>query len=172
MATNREDKSATQSMEGCTRPLVKADLAYDEEDDFFVCPTGQRLELKRHRESGSRLYQAEAAHCSECPLRNRCCKSKQCQGRSLTCDAREGERRRMVARMDQTKSKQIYDKRKVNVEPVFGQIKNSGIRQFGVRGKVKVAAEFSLSCLTRNSKKLVRAAKNGLIRPDMGNGYL
>ncbi len=168
VATHREDKNAAQPLGDGTRPLVKADFVYNEEGDFFLCPTGQRLECKSQGKSGKRIYQAEAVHCSECALKDRCCKSKQAQGRSITCDAREGERQRMVARMEQAESKQVYDKRKVIVEPVFGQIKNSGFRGFGVRGHVKVAAEFSLVCLTHNLKKFVRAAKDGLIRPENG----
>ena len=168
VATNREDKKAAQPIEHDTRPLIKADFVYNEEGDFFVCPTGQKLELKQHAESGKRTYGAAAETCRECPLKDRCCKSKQGKGRTLSCDAREGERRRMVERMERAESKPIYDKRKVIVEPVFGHIKNSGFRGFGVRGKVKVAGEFTLVCLTHNLKKFVRAAKDGLIRPENG----
>lgn len=74
----------------------------------------------------------------------------------------------MVERMEQADSKAIYDQRKVIVEPVFGQIKNSGFRGFGVRGNVKVATEFTLVCLTHNLKKIVLAARDGLIRPENG----
>ena len=54
--------------------------------------------------------------------------------------------------MGEEKSKAIYNKRKVIVEPVFGQIKNSGFRRFSVRGKEKVAGEFSLVCAKHNIK--------------------
>jgi len=49
-------------------------------------------------------------------------------------------------------AKVIYGKRKTIVEPVFGQIKNSGFRGFSVRGKEKVAGEFSMVCAAHNSK--------------------
>ena len=48
----------------------------------------------------------------------------------------------------------IYSRRKVIVEPVFGQIKNRGFRQFLLRGLAKVRAEWSLICLTHNLLKL------------------
>lgn len=41
-------------------------------------------------------------------------------------------------------AKAIYKERKVIVEPVFRQIKNSGFRRFSLRGKEKVAGEFAL----------------------------
>ena len=70
--------------------------------------------------------------------------------------------------MEQPASKELYSKRKVIVEPVFGQIKNSGFRGFSVRGKEKVAGEFSLVCATHNIKKITKAIMNGVVRPESG----
>jgi len=53
-------------------------------------------------------------------------------------------------------AKVIYGKRKTIVEPVFGQIKNSGFRGFSVRGKEKVAGEFSMVFTAHTTKKLPR----------------
>ena len=51
----------------------------------------------------------------------------------------------------------IYGRRKVIVEPVFGQIKEArGFRRFSFRGLHRVAAEWSLICLTHNLLKLHR----------------
>lgn len=51
-----------------------------------------------------------------------------------------------------------YRWRKVSVEPVFGQIKpGRGSRQFLLRGKAKVGAEWKLGCLTHNLRKLAAA---------------
>ncbi len=48
-----------------------------------------------------------------------------------------------------------YRWRKVSVEPTFGQIKQGrGFRQFLVRGREKVGAEWKLMCLTHNLRKL------------------
>jgi DDE family transposase len=53
---------------------------------------------------------------------------------------------------------QVYARRKVIVEPVFGQIKEArGFRRFSFRGLRRVAAEWSLICLTHNLVKLHRA---------------
>ena len=48
----------------------------------------------------------------------------------------------------------IYSRRKAIVEPVFGQIKNRGFRQFLLRGLEKVIGEWSLITLTHNLLKL------------------
>ncbi|MFZ0892793.1 MAG: IS1182 family transposase [Thermoplasmata archaeon] len=48
-----------------------------------------------------------------------------------------------------------YRWRKVSIEPAFGQIKQGrGLRQFLLRGKEKVGAEWKLWCLTHNLRKL------------------
>jgi hypothetical protein len=45
------------------------------------------------------------------------------------------------------------------VEPVFGQIKEArGFRRFLLRGKDKVAGEWSLICIAHNLLKLAAAA--------------
>ena len=62
----------------------------------------------------------------------------------------------MNIKMATEAAKVIYGKRKTIVEPVFGQIKNSGFRGFSVRGKEKVAGEFSMVCAAHNLKKLPR----------------
>jgi transposase len=48
----------------------------------------------------------------------------------------------------------IYSRRKVIVEPAFGQIKNRGFRQFLLRGLRKVRGEWALITLTHNLLKL------------------
>jgi transposase len=52
----------------------------------------------------------------------------------------------------------IYSRRKVIVEPVFGQIKQAmGFRRFSLRGLGKGAAEWAIVCLCHNMLKLRRA---------------
>ncbi|OED43734.1 hypothetical protein ACH42_09235 [Endozoicomonas sp. (ex Bugula neritina AB1)] len=63
----------------------------------------------------------------------------------------------MNKKMETDEAKAIYERRKVIAEPLFGQIKNSGFRSFSLRGKEKVAAEFSLVCAAHNFKKFVKA---------------
>ena len=65
-----------------------------------------------------------------------------------------------MARTLRTKTgRDIYKKRKGQVEPVFGQIKQAtGFRQFSLRGLAKMQAEWQLVCLTHNLLKLWRAA--------------
>ncbi len=75
----------------------------------------------------------------------------------------------MTSKMATAPAKVVYGQRKTIVEPVFGQIKNSGFRGFSVRGKEKVAGEFSMVCAAHNFKKIAKATVTGLIRPEFRN---
>ncbi len=74
----------------------------------------------------------------------------------------------MNERMSSPEGRAIYRRRKAIVEPVFGQIKNTGFRGFGVRGMSRVAGDSSLVCAAHNIKKMVGAAIRGSVRPEFG----
>ncbi len=172
VATGREGKSRSDSLEDSNRKVVKADFEYDEEQDCFHCPGGQTLKLKSEDKNGNRVYQGDAAVCAGCQYHARCCKSQKGEARTVNTDCHEGARQRMRERMEQAESKEIYKERKEIVEPVFGQIKNGGFRGFSVRRKDKVAGEFSLVCAGHNMKKIVKAIMTGAVRPEFGETAL
>jgi transposase len=60
----------------------------------------------------------------------------------------------MKIKLATPEGKKIYSRRKVIVEPVFGQIKNRGFRGFLLRGLEKVRGEWSLLALSHNLLKL------------------
>jgi transposase len=65
---------------------------------------------------------------------------------------------RMQRKLQTKMGRKIYARRKVIVEPVFGQIKQArGFRQFLLRGVDKVRSEWALVCMTHNILKLHRA---------------
>lgn len=64
---------------------------------------------------------------------------------------------RMAAKVRTPEGRAVYARRKVIVEPVFGQIKEvRGFRRFLLRGLKKIRGEWSLVCLTHNLLKLWR----------------
>ena len=68
-------------------------------------------------------------------------------------------RDRMVEKLSSRLGRAFYRRRKVIVEPPFGQIQAArGFRRFSVRGVKKVRLEWSLVCLTHNLLKLFRLA--------------
>jgi hypothetical protein len=63
----------------------------------------------------------------------------------------------MAAKVRTPEGRALYARRKVNVEPVFGQIKEArGFRRFLRRGLANIRGEWSLVCLTHNLLKIWR----------------
>jgi transposase len=68
----------------------------------------------------------------------------------------------MREKLSKGTGKAVYSRRKVIVEPVFGQIEQArGFRRFSQRGQAKVRCEWALVCLTHNLLKLFRHAARG-----------
>ena len=64
---------------------------------------------------------------------------------------------RMAAKVRTPEGKALYARRKVIVEPVFGQIKEArGFRRFLLRGLDAIRGEWCLICLTHNLLKIWR----------------
>lgn len=64
---------------------------------------------------------------------------------------------RMAAKVRTAEGRALYARRKVIVEPVFGQIKEArGFRRFLLRGLANIRSEWCLVCLTHNLLKLWR----------------
>ena len=134
----------------------------------FTCPEGRVLTMKHERQEDSCVYQGVSEVCVDCPFQSRCSPSAKGESRTITTDNKEPLCQQMNSKMATESAKVIYGKRKMIVEPVFGQIRNSGFSGFNVRGKVKVAGEFSMVCAAHNFKKIPKAILTGLIRPAFG----
>ena len=159
VAVGRGEKGITTSSE----KLTKEEFVYEEKEDCFICPNGKKLDLKSGTNDGTKIYRAKKEDCNSCPFKAKCCSSKKGEPRSISTDCYEGLRQAMRDKMQLEESKEIYGLRKTIVEPVFGQIKNSGFRKFSLRGVEKVTGEFSLVCAVHNIKKIIRAIKNELV---------
>jgi transposase len=73
------------------------------------------------------------------------------------CPKRLTAKQRMARKLRTKRGRERYARRKAMVEPVFGQIKQGrGFRQFLLRGRKKMRAEWRLVSLTHNLLKLWR----------------
>jgi transposase len=163
IATNKGEKQSKIPLDESDRKLIKADFKYNEQDDCFGCPGGQTLTLKSEGKDGKKTYQGNLDNCFYCVYKSRCCQSKKGNARTISTDDKEPLRQQMNAKMEEETSKEIYKKRKVIVEPVFGQIKNLGFRRFSVRGYEKARGEFSLVCTVHNIKKMMKSFAKGVV---------
>ena len=155
VAVGREGKQNPDTIEIGKTYFSKYDFIFSEEDNAFICPEGQKMQLKYCDKEGKRTYSGNKDICLNCQRRSICCKSKKGQPRTISVDDYESLRKEMRIKMKDSKSKEIYSRRKVVVEPVFGQIKDLGFRGFHMRGFDKVSGEFALVCSTHNLRKVV-----------------
>lgn len=168
VATGKGEKKDQRPVAESNRKIKKTDFNYDEDKDCFVCPAGHALKLKTETNDGKKIYQGDKAECDICPYRTRCCSSKKGEPRTIHADDKEPLRQSMREKMEQESSKEIYKDRKKIVEPVFGQIKNTGFRGFSLRGCEKVSGEFSLACAVHNFRKIVKALISGKVCLEAG----
>ena len=137
----------------------KDEFKYNPETDSFTCPAGQRLTPY----SSSALRQlkkinyANRKACRDCPLRARCTDN---QFRTVSRLENEAVLDRMQDRL--AKRPEVLNQRRETVEHPFGSIKqwmNQGA--FLMRGLEKVRAEFSLTALAYNVRRVLNLVAFG-----------
>jgi transposase len=143
-------------------PFLVQNLYYNEQNDFFVCPMGQRI---KHVGKGKRIssngYEAEvhyyqAARCEGCPMRGMCHKAK---GNKRIEVNHNLNRHKQKARETLHSEKGLYhrSKRPIEVEAVFGQMKsNNKFTRFTLKSLEGVDIEFGLMALAHNLRKLAK----------------
>ncbi len=133
---------------------------YDETRDTYTCPAGKVLRPDGKEEQPGRIdyrYRARGSDCRLCPDREKCCPQSGKKGR---CIRRGVEDPVVVAhreKMQTEEAKQIYRKRGAVAEFPNAWIKDKiGLRQFRLRGVIKVGIETLWACLTYNIKQWIR----------------
>lgn len=133
----------------------REDFVYDEASDSYLCPAGERLPYKssqwRHGLE-RRVYRCSSSKCRRCSLKSACTPGRR---RELWISEVWQDEREMKEKLRSREGRAVYRRRKVMVEPVFGNIKfNLGFGRFVVRGLRKVKSEFLLMCIAHNLRKM------------------
>lgn len=152
-------------------------LEYSPDKDAFTCPAGRSLhyigeeayETKNGYEVQKRIYQCE--DCRGCQLRPQCHKGK--SHRRIEINPRlQQYRHRARELLDSEIGLQYRSRRPVEVESVFGQIKNNrGFRRFLLCGLDKVEVEFGLVALAHNLMKWQTITQTGDKEPLSNYSY-
>lgn len=149
-----------------TNPFLVQNRFYNAQEDFLVCPAGQKLTLLKQAERTSTngyvaqvsIYQAQ--RCEGCPMRGQCHKAE--GNRTIEINHRLAQLKAQVKeRLLSEKGLYHRSKRPVEVEAVFGQLKsNNKFNRFTMRGLEKVDIEFALMAIAHNLRKWVKMTKN------------
>ena len=133
---------------------------YDAAGNTYICPAGKILradgEEKRPGQTNYK-YRACATDCQACAFRQKCCPQNGVQGRSIVRGVDAPEVVTFTAKMATDEAKKIYQQRGAVAEFPNAWIKDKiGLRQFRLRGLVKVGMEVLWAALTYNIKQWIR----------------
>jgi hypothetical protein len=135
----------------------KDEFKYDEVSDSYLCPAGQKL----HPYSSSLLRGLKKINyvnklaCDDCKIRSQCTGGK---FRTVSRLENEAVLDRMQARI--AKRPGVLDRRRETVEHPFGTVKQWMYQgAFLMRGLEKVRAEFSLTALAYNLRRVLNIVR-------------
>ena len=158
-------------------PFRVSNLFYNPDDDFYVCPMGQKLNFirqeKRYTASGYQQTVSvyRAGRCEGCPLRGQCHKSKRDRQIEVnhTLDDYKARARELLTSEQGIKHR---SNRPIEPEAVFGQIKECGrFRRLRLKGLTGAKIDFGLKALAHNLRKLAQSwAKSSFFDKFLSSG--
>jgi hypothetical protein len=133
---------------------------YDSGSDTYTCPAGKILKYHGKEEQPGRTnykYRASPADCQRCSLKQKCCPQNRAKGRSIVRGKDAPVVAAFMAKMETEEAKAIYRQRGAVAEFPNAWIKSKiGLRQFRLRGLLKVEMEALWACLTYNIQQWIR----------------
>jgi len=146
-----------RGVDGAFRPEA---FHYDEGSNTYRCPAGRVLRPDGKEEQPGRinyLYRAKGADCQVCRFREKCCPQSGARGRRIRRAVDDPVVVAHKEKMETEEAKQIYRHRGEVAEFPNAWIKEKiGLRQFRLRGLIKVGMEVLWACLTYNIKQWIR----------------
>jgi transposase len=144
---------------GVSKEFYPEAFSYDASTDRYRCPGEKLLSFEtEQRKPGwvSRRYRARLADCRSCRFQAQCCPNTK-KGRSLVRMEKTAQLVAFEAKMQTEQAQLIYKERAGVAEFPNAWIKEKmGLRQFRLRGVVKVGLEALWACLTYNICQWIR----------------
>lgn len=132
----------------------KRQFRYEAEGDVYVCPNQQRLIYRTTNREGYRQYHSDARVCRDCPLREKCTRSRNCI-KIVTRHVWQESKDHIEQHRLEPQGKRIYKRRKETVERSFADAKQlHGHRYARMRGLVRAAEQCLLAAAAQNIKKI------------------
>jgi len=133
-------------------------FTYDAERNGYVCPAGRDLPFESQEKSEGSVryrYRAKLADCRSCLSKGQCC--PQSQKRSLVRTEESPEVSRHREKMISESAREIYKHRSQIAEFPNAWIKEKfGLRQFRLRGLIKVTMEAMWAAIAYNLSQWIR----------------
>jgi transposase len=147
------NRHATGQSKGTQAVYPKEAFQFDPVRDRYRCPGGQELVRKGEALHAGlrRIEYNNLKACRGCALRAQCTQGRY---RRIYRSTDEAAVERLAQRVN--RCPELIAKRKTIVEHVFGTLRNWGQDEFLTRGLAAVRAEFSLSCLAYNLRRMLQ----------------
>jgi len=158
-----------QRQRGVSEKFDLDKFSYDAKQDLYRCPAGESLRHKG-REFGPGVvihkYTAKIETCAVCQFRSQCCPGNHYHGRSVTRAERSPILQQFAQKMETEAAKTIYRQRGAVAEFPNAWIKDKlGLRQFRLRGLIKVRLEMLWAALTYNIQQWIRLSWRTKLAP-------
>ena len=135
-------------------------FGYDAQQDTYRCPAGKPLRLEGKEKRIGKVnypYRARVQDCQKCCNKMRCCPQNESKGRAIVRGVDAPEVVSYLAKMKTEEAKTIYKRRGEVAEFPNAWLKDKiGLRQFCLRGLLKVGMEAIWACLTYNIQQWIR----------------
>ncbi len=143
-------------------PFLPANMYYNKDEDYYVCPMGHHLEHVRDNESVSEIgYESivsvyQASNCKGCPFRGMCYKGKSNRRIIEVNHKANGYREKARELLNSEEGLRHRSNRPIEPEAVFGNIKfNHGFKRFKLKSHRKVTVEWGLVAIAHNLRKYI-----------------
>lgn len=145
---------------GVTEAFRPEAFRYDEGNNTYTCPAGKVLRSDGKEEQPGRinyLYRAQGVDCRNCAFREKCCPQSGPRGRRIRRAVDDPVVITHMEKVQTEEAKNIYRRRGEVAEFPNAWIKEKiGLRQFRLRGLIKVGMEALWACLAYNIKQWIR----------------
>ena len=169
-----EDKNITGYIPTGAYKKDREGFEYDEQNDEYVCPQGNKLVYKKDvlGRAGryKKVYYSSSKDCSQCSLRSQCIGKSSIKKITITMDKPLYDK--MQARMETPKGKRMMKVRQSTVEPVLGTLVNFlGMKRVNTIGIKQAGKCMLMAALAYNLKKLLkfRAPESAIMIKAMEN---
>ena len=143
-------------------PFLPANMYYNKDEDYYVCPMGHHLEHVRDNKSVSEMgYESvvsvyRAPNCKGCPFRGMCYKGKSDRRIIEVNHKANGYREKARELLNSKEGLRHRSNRPIEPEAVFGNIKfNHGFKRFKLKSHRKVTVEWGLVAIAHNLRKYI-----------------
>jgi len=135
----------------------KEGFTYNKEEDFYTCNQGVKLLFKgihKNRKTFVREYRSAVCDCSNCPLKEKCCKKKNYKKLSHSIDKAYFDKAYEL--LKKTKGKRKMRLRGATVEPVLGTLLNfRRLKKVYTKGNDLANKQVLMASAAYNLKKLM-----------------